>query len=434
MKAKFNIFNTSLFTLLVPALSSVALMATDVPDLSKVSSRAELNALIASTGDAKLKQAIVDHACAILDAAQRHPHVEAVIRTLDSSPGEYVKANTTPGSLKETAGGELAFFDTLTMVETKVKGGGAHHHRNASEDPYNADFIRSLGYITSLESLYLEARNVEDSWIAPLLKLKNLKSLTIIGFARLGDDSLAQLKGLKTSAPKLKTLELAYFGKATDEGLELLAGLKDLEKFTFRGSPVHGHGFAKFKGWTKLKSINFHSNQLDDEGLGYVCQNFPNLEFIKLWHSKYLTDASAEHFKKLAKLKGIEISCKEATACLFKHIKEIPLEYAAFESGVNSPASQVVANAKSVPTLRRLSVQVDQFTDEDLKALSGVMQIKELSLNCLAITEERIGLLKNFGYLEGLELVERRKNRHYPDETKAKIKAALPGVAVKFVE
>jgi hypothetical protein len=420
--------------LIVSALSSISLNASGLQDLSRVTNRAELDALIASTGNAALKQALSEHACEILDAAKRYRHVEAVIRIIESSPGEYQKVNTTPASLKEAAGGELAVFDTLTVVSTRIKGGGAHNHRKEKEDPYNAEFIEHIGQIASLETVYLEARNIEDSWVKPLLNLKNLQSLTIIGFARLGDDCLAHLQHLKTASPNLTTLELAYFGKATDKGLELLAGFHNLEKFTFRGSPVRGHGFAKFEGWTKLKNINFHSNQLDDEGLGYVCQNFHNLEFIKLWHSRYLTDASAEHFKKLTKLKGIEISCKEATAGLFKHIQHIPLEYAAFESGVNSPASQVIENAKSVPTLRRLSVQVDQFTDAELKMLTGVRQIKQLSLNSLAVTEERIGILKEFNFLEELELVERRKNKHYSDETKASIQAALPGVTVKFVQ
>ena len=183
----------------------------------------------------------------------------------------------------------------------------------------------------------------------PILNLKNLSRLSIIGFARLGDDARPISSTSAPRVPRLTDLELAYFGKATDAGLERLAGLKNLERFTFR-SPVRGHAFAKFAGWTRLKYINFHSNGLDDQGLGHVCESFPNLEFIKLWHSKLLTDESAEHLKKLTRLKGIEISCRNATANLFKHIEDIPLEYAAFESGVNSPAAQVIENAKSVPT------------------------------------------------------------------------------------
>lgn len=431
MNGEKTVLTTAL--LLTALLCATGTAADGAPDLSKLSSRAELDALIASSANAALKEALGDHADDILAAVKRHPHVKAVIHTIEAAPGGYEKINTTPAALKQAAGGELAVFDTLTMVTTRIKGGKAHDHRKKSEDPYNAAFVEHLGQITTLETLYLEARNIEDSWIAPILNLRKLTRLTIIGFARLGDTTLAQLQNLDTACPRLTDLELAYFGKATDAGLERLASLKNLERFTFRGSPVRGHAFAKFAGWTRLKYINFHSNGLDDKGLGHVCESFPNLEFIKLWHSKLLTDASADHLKKLGRLKGIEISCRNATANLFKHIEDIPLEYAAFEYGVNSPAAQVIENAKSVPTLRRLKVQVSAFTASELKQLAEVTQIEQLSLGSLPLTDEHIGILKNFDHLKELELVERRKKQLYSDAAKAKVKAALPDIGVKFV-
>jgi len=51
---------------------------------------------------------------------------------------------------------------------------------------------------------------------------------------------------------------------------------------------------------------------------------FLNLEFIKLWHSKLITDASAEHLTKLKHLKGMGISCSKATAALVKHLGQTP--------------------------------------------------------------------------------------------------------------
>ena len=431
MNGTNNVLVTTL--LLTSLLSTTGITADGAPNLSKLSSRAELDALIASSADTPLKQALTAHADAILAASKRHPHVTAVIRTIESSPGSYEKINITPASLKQAAGEELVIFDTLTSVSTKIKGGKAHDRRKESEDPYDATFVAHIGQITTLETLHLEASNIEDSWLRPILNLKNLSKLTIIGFARLGDEALAHLQHLSTACPRLTELQLAYFGKATDAGLEQLAGLKNLQKFTFRGSPIRGHAFAKFGGWTSLTYINFHSNQLDDQGMGHVCESFPNLEFIKLWHSKILTDASAEHLKKLTQLKGIEISCRNATALLFKHIEHIPLEYAAFQYGVNSPAAQVIENAKSAPTLRRLSIQVSSFTASELRQLADLSQIEQLSLGSLPLTDEHIGMLKNFDHLKELELVERRRKHLYSDAAKAKVLAALPDIAVKFV-
>lgn len=412
-------------------LASLSMLHAAAPDLSRITSRADLDAVITATSDSALKQALSDHAGAIVTAAQQHPHVAAVIRTIESAPGAFTKVNTTPDALKKAAGGDIAIFDTLTQVSTNILGGKAHDHRKENADPYNAAFIDHLGHIASLESVKLEASGIEDTWVAPLLKLKKLKSLSVSGFGRLGDASLAQLQQL-TECPDLTNLELAYFGKATDAGWEKLAGLKNLESFTPRGAGYPGHFFAKFDGWTKLKRINFHSNGLDDEGLGYVCEKFPNLEFIKLWHSKQLTNAGAEHFKKLKRLTGIEISCAKATAGLMKHLRELPMEYVALEYGVCSPAADAIATVKAIPTLRKLSLDAKAFTGADLTAVAGVTQVEELSLSNLELPDTRLSHFQAFAHLKTLTLV--RYGKGYPDETQTKLKALLPKVDMKFVK
>ncbi|MEI6234073.1 MAG: G protein-coupled receptor LGR4 [Planctomycetota bacterium] len=421
----------TLIVLTAILLTSLTALQAAVPDLSKITSKADLDAVIAATTDATLKQALTDHAAAILVAAEQHPHVEAVIRTIESAPGSFTKISTTPEALKKAAGGDIAIFDTLSLVSTNIMGGKAHDHRKEKDDPYNASFIEHLGHILSLESVRLEASGIQDDWVAPLLKLKKLKSLSVSGFGKLGDASLAQLQQL-TECPDLTNLELAYLGKATDSGWEKLAGLKNLESFTPRGAGYPGHFFAKFDGWTKLKRINFHSNGLDDEGLGHVCEKFPNLEFIKLWHSKQLTDAAAEHFKKLKHLTGIEISCAKATSGLVKHLRELPLEYVALEYGVNTPASDAIDTLKAIPTLRRLSLDATKFTDTDLATLAGAIQVRELSLSGLDLPDTRLQQLQKFAHLKSLTLV--RYGKGYPDETQANLKALLPKVDVKFVK
>jgi hypothetical protein len=399
------------------------------PDLSKITSRADLDAVIATTTDAALKQALSNHADAIIAAAQRHPHVAAVIRTIEKAPGTFTKINTTPEALKKAARGDLPLFNTLTHIDTRIAGGKAHDQRKENEDPYNAAFIEHLGHILSLESVKLEAAGIQDSWVAPLLKLKNLKNLSVSGFGRLGDASLAQFQRL-SECPDLTHLELAYFGAATDAGWEQLAGLNNLEFFSPRGARFPGHCFAKFKGWTQLKNINFHSNGLDDEGLGYVCENFPNLEFIKLWHSQLITDASAEHLKKLKNLKGMEISCSKATAALVKHLGQLPMEYLALEYGVNTPASDAIATVKSIPTLRRLKLAAVPLSDADLAALASATQLEELSVGLDDLPDERLPQLQAFSFLKVLRLVPAKKP--FSPETQAKIQALLPKTKLEF--
>lgn len=435
MKHKAETATMMLTLLLVTPIFSLQAAA---PDLSKVATQADIDAAIAATKDETLKKSMTNHADAILAAAKRQPHVKAVVRTIESAPGAYTKINTTPDALKKAAGGEIAIFDTLTLVSTSIMNGKAHAYRDAKDDPYDAAFIEHLGHISSLESVKIVATKIEDSWLQPLMNLKNLKSLSIEGTARglkgnpaLGNPSLARLQALEQCSG-LSSLELAYFGQATDAGLEKLAGLKNLESFTFRGSPIKGLGFAKFQGWTKLKRINFHSNSLDDDGFGHVCAQFPNLEFIKLWHSKLLTDASAEHFKKLKKLTGIEISCSKATARLIRHLRELPMEYVALEYGVNAPATEAIDTMKAIPTLRRLKLACNPITDADLSALAELSQVQELTLSDLDLPDTRISQMQAFSHLKALSLV--RYGKGYPEEIQAKIRASLPKVDVKFVK
>ncbi len=204
--------NLPLLTALL--FTSLTALHAAAPDLSKVTSRTDLDAVIAATPDAALKKALTEHAAAILAAAEQHPHVEAVIRTIEGAPGTFTKVNTTPEALNKTAGGDLALFDTLTMVNTGILNGHAHASRDKKTDPYDAVFIEHLGRISSLENLSVVVTTLEESSLDSILKLKRLKSLRIEKRYDNGpgDTALAKLSQLATF-PDLKSLSLHYFKK-----------------------------------------------------------------------------------------------------------------------------------------------------------------------------------------------------------------------------
>lgn len=421
----------ALICLLLAAAPLVGLGAP--PDLSKITSRADLVAVIAATSDSGLKQALADNAAAILAAAEQHPHVEAVIRTIESAPGTFTKVNTTPVALKKAAGGDIAIFDTLTEVNTGILNGHAHASRDKKTDPYNAAFIEHLGHIPSLENLSVVVTAFEESSLDSILKLKSLQKLRIekrLGNGP-GDTALAKLSQLATF-PDLKALSLHYFSKATDAGLEQLAGLKNLESFSLRGS-VPGHAFAKFEGWTNLKSIAFHGNAIDDEGLGHICERFPNLESLNLIHARVLTDASAVHLLKLKKLKRIILNGPKMTAAWHGNLNSLPLESLSVSQGNSLPAAEAIAGAKAIPTLRQFAMSGKELTDADLTALASMTQLESLSLESIDLPDDRLPQLQAFSFLKSLTLIL-RNGKGYPEETQAKVKALLPKVEVKFVK
>jgi hypothetical protein len=413
-------------------LTSLTALQAAAPDLSKITSRADLDAVIAATSDSGLKQALADNAAAILVAAEQHPHVEAVIRTIESAPGTFTKVNTTPEALKKAAGGDIALFDTLTEVNTGILNGHAHASRDKKTDPYNAAFIEHLGHIPSLENLSVVVTALEESSLDSILKLKRLQKLRIekrLGNGP-GDTALAKLSQLATF-PDLKGLSLHYFSKATDAGLEQLAGLKNLESFSLRGS-VPGHAFAKFEGWTNLKSIAFHGNAIDDEGLGHICERFPNLESLNLIHARVLTDASAVHLLKLKKLKRIILNGPQMTAAWHGNLGSLPLESLSVSQGNALPAAQAIAGAKAIPTLRQFAMSGKDLTNADLTALASMTQLESLSLESIDLPDERLPQLQAFSFLKSITFALRPKG--YPPETQAKVKALLPKVEVKFVK
>jgi hypothetical protein len=196
--------------LLVASLVSLTALHAAPPSLSKIASRADLDTVIAASKDAVLKQALQDNAAAILSAAEQHPHVEAVTRTIESAPGTFTKINTTPEALKKAAGGDIAIFDTLTMVNTGILNGHAHASRDKTTDPYDAVFIEHLGRISSLESLSLVVTTFDEASLDPILKLNRLKSLRIEKRYDNGpgDAALAKLSQL-ANFPDLKSLSPA---------------------------------------------------------------------------------------------------------------------------------------------------------------------------------------------------------------------------------
>ena len=418
--------------LVTALLAPVAGLRAAAPDLSKIASRTDLDAVIATASDAGLKKALTENAAAILAAAGQHPHVEAVIRTIESAPGTFTKINTTPEALKKAAGGDISLFDTLTMVNTGILKGHAHASRDKKTDPYDAAFIEHLGQIPSLENLSVVLTTFDESSLDPILKLKRLKSLRIEKRYDNGpgDTALAKLSQLATF-PDLKSLSLHYFSKATDAGLEQLAGLNNLESFSLRAN-LPGHAFAKFEGWTNLKSIAFHGNGIDDEGLGYICERFPNLESLNLIHARVLTDASAVHLLKLKKLKSIILNGPKMTAAWHGNLSTLPLESLSVSQGNALPATQAIAGAKSIPTLRRFAMDGKTLTDTDLNALAGLTQLEELSLGDIDLPDTRLPQLQAFTHLKTLTLI--RYGKGYPEETQAKVKALLPKVEVKFVQ
>ena len=251
----------------------------------------------------------------------------------------------------------------------------------------------------TLESLNVISTKFDDDWIAPIGQLTNLK-----------------------------TLRFTNNGKLTDAGMEKLAGLKNLESFSFVGTQITGRAYAKCEDWNKVTRVSHRGSSIDDEGLKELCEHLPNLESISLAHAKF-TDAGAPHLAKLTKLKGLELGTRNATPAALKNLVGLPLEYLQLGDGFDAPEG--IAAIKAIPTLKRVTLtNCKKLDDAGLKLAADLKQLEQLELGGLELPDERLPQLQAFAFLKELKLI--RRPQGYPEETQAKIKALLPKVDVKF--
>jgi hypothetical protein len=138
------------------------------------------------------------------------------------------------------------------------------------------------------------------------------------------------------------------------------------------------------------------------------------------------------HLLKLKKLKSIILNGPKMTAAWHGNLSSLPLESLSVSQGNALPATQAIAGARSIPTLRRFALDGKTLTDADLTALAGATQFEALSLGDIDLPDERLPQLKALAHLKTLTLV--RYGKGYPEETQAKVKALLPKVDVKFVK
>ena len=309
-------------------------------------------------------------------------HAEAVVRIVTAAKGK----------VELTADGQ-----GVKLLDLAVPGAGPHDHRK--DDPYDAAFFEHIGHLSTLESLNIISTKFNDDWMPPLAKLTNLK-----------------------------VLRFTNNGKLTDAGMAQLAGLKNLENFSFVGTQMTGKAYARFEGFTKLTRVSHRGSLIDDEGLRQLCDHLPNLESLSLAHAKF-TDAGAPHLAKLTKLKGLELGTSKATPQALTHIAKLPLEYLQLGEGFESGAA--IAFIKDIATLRRLTLTNAQgITDTDLQALAGLTQLTHLEIGKMPLPDERIPALKPFAFLKSMRLVPAKAP--FTPEQQAKIQAVLPQTKIDF--
>jgi len=153
----------------------------------------------------------------------------------------------------------------------------------------NAAALKEVGDLATLEELRVGvilpvARSqrvpwVDDTGVAHLGRLKNLKRLNLGSCAKVSDAGFASLKGLT----QMEELNLAYT-TVTDAGLSTLKGFANLRQLNLDGLKLTEKGLAHLTGLTKLESLSSR-----EAGAG-------------------VTDAAIQQLKGLSALKTLDLS------------------------------------------------------------------------------------------------------------------------------
>jgi beta-lactamase regulating signal transducer with metallopeptidase domain/protocatechuate 3,4-dioxygenase beta subunit len=130
----------------------------------------------------------------------------------------------------------------------------------------------------------------------------------------------------------------------------------------------------------RLKRLFLHKGQASDDALRSVAQ-LKDLEELMIWEPTRLTDAGMKHLAGLRKLRHL-------------HVNDGRLGDAA------------LAVFGQLPRLERLSLQGNSFSDDGLKALAGLEQLKSLwiGMNHQPITDAGVRYLSGLTSLEELDL------------------------------
>jgi hypothetical protein len=366
--------------------------------LANVKTSADLDARIASAADAMTKKVLRDHSAAILAAAAQRPHVERVVAILEKARGTFERTNSTPAALQAALGGPSVLFDTLKGVNLSDSGLGVKAKRET--DPFDQAFYEDLSHISGLESLIILHTTAQNGWLAPIAKLPSLKTLRIINQAKLND-----------------------------EGLAHLAGLRQIESFGYIGTAMTGEPFKDFRGWANVRSASFRGSRMNDAGLTALCEAMPNLQTLILAHGHF-TDAAVARVASLKKLTGLEIGSPQATPQCLKHITALPIEYLQLGDGLDASAGITII--KDIKTIKRLTLtNCRATTDDDLRIVAAMKHVENLELGGLALTDGRLALLREFTHLKALRLVPPSRDG-FSAETQAAVKKILSTTALKF--
>ncbi len=315
--------------------------------------------------------------------------------------------------------GHLTGLTELTIQFTQVTGPG----------------LRALKPLHKLEKLMYFSEQADNDSLRSIGELTSLETLSL-GKAKWDDAGLAHLSNLD----QLTELNLPFAG-IPGRGFDAVLQLPNL-KFISGGVFFKNAHLARLKKSKSLEALDLSSNTLiDDDSMKYVAQ-LPQLKYLNLWHTN-INDAGVKHLRPLTSLKRLKLMVSRQsdrpriTSAGVTALSEMSsLEVLDFADvgdpdGVLEQISKL-KNLKSVSIggrrdtgfisdaglkhlakltkLERLTAYGSEFTDVGAAGLAKLSGLKWLSLQTNGITDDGLAQLAALNELRYLSLYSDNKN------------------------
>ncbi len=327
-----------------------------------------------------------------LDVSKAASKDLAFLSTIDPSSIAYLNlegTNIDDEQLRHV--GKLVGLLMLGLEETKITDNGFEHLdqlKSVRRLDLSAWGVHEEGFgvgdgamavvaqLPALESIALRLTKVTDQGMAELAKCKTLRSISIPGTA-VTDQGLTSLLAL----PKLSSLGLGVYdegAQVTDEGMETIGQMTELEHLELSGTEVSGIGLKQISQLKQLKSLSIDNTKITEAGLAELkpLQNLENLRCYTIG----IGDEGAQHLGQLLGLKRISANMRLTNAG--------------------------VAKLAKLPNLEQLSLSGSKITDAAIGDIAKMKSLKELWFQDCQVTDEGIALLRDLSTIEALLIHE----------------------------
>jgi hypothetical protein len=212
----------------------------------------------------------------------------------------------------------------MAIEKIKLLGGEVKRADNLPDGPvtevwfnpdcrFNDKHLRLLKSFNSLTTLDLTNANITDDGMEEIGGLKNLQELCLINSAVTGD-GLKELSDL----PRLTTLILMY--GITDDGLKEVSNLTNLETLTVFSTKITDDGLKEIHRLKNLTTLHLSSRQISDAGMKEISR----LRYLTKLSLRFvpMTDEGLNELLKLRFLTHLDISNTLVTDAGLKELSQ----------------------------------------------------------------------------------------------------------------